>query len=640
MKFKKPNFLLMSTIVYGRFFAALILLASFYIYYFGRTGGLLLDDVVNMNLLDDLGSFFDLDQLLQFLVLQGKNNTLGRPVSLLSFAMQLNAWRAGDFASFKIVNICIHLLNGVFVWLISMRVGRQLDVGETATAVCSLLFLAFWVLHPINVSTVLYVVQRMAQLSSLFMLLSVWAYLKFRQDFSNDASVARYAVFSILLVSIGVLALLSKENGALIPVIILVCEMVLFSADSRSVLQKRWMALFVVFPVFIIISYLIYKGFSGSSLIREFSIYDRILTEPRVIMNYLSRIFFPRPSGLGLFYDDFVISRGLFVPAQTLPSLLCVVGFIFAAIFWRRRFPGYCFGVLWYIGGHLLESTTIMLEIGFEHRNYFPMIGMVIGFGYELERLFRGRVRPFLLILLAAIGIGTLGAIAATEARMWGNQMAMSAAWAKEKPQSERAQDLYAGVLAYNGFIDESFQQFKLSAHRFPRATAATSAMVSLACLERIGPKVDMSVVADRFSFGKFSFAPLTNLAKVVEEKESGRCLSVSNERLVILIDSLLSNPAYQYPEYKAHLYILKGRLHALGGQLNLAVGFLDDANAVYPRLDVAVHKVSWLMSANAWADARDALRSARDIAESNPADYLAFRHVMAQMEKTINSHI
>jgi len=66
------------------------------------------------------------------------------------------------------------------------------------------------------------------------------------------------------------------------------------------------------------------------------------------------------------------------VPAvSTVPAVL---GWRAASAVIRRQKEGpiVAFGVLFFLGGHLLESTILPLEIAHEHRNYLPMYGILL----------------------------------------------------------------------------------------------------------------------------------------------------------------------------------------------------------------------------------------------------------------------
>ena len=386
----------------------------------------------------------------------------------------------------------------------------------------------------------------------------------------------------------------------------------------------------------LIFVYLVFKGCNPNAQIRDYTVAERLLTEPRVILDYLGRIFFPRPSAFGLFYDDVEISRGLFFPVLTLPAIFAIIGSLLASFVLRHGFPALCFGVLWYFAGHLLESTTIMLEIGFEHRNYFPMTGLCMGVCFEVARQSRGRIRPSMMVPLSVVCVLFIAVLTFFEARLWGNQLYLSAVWAKEKPNSERAQDLYAGILAQSGFVADSYRKFTASSKHFANSSSALSASVVLTCIDSSLPKPDYDLVIARFKTSRFSFAPISNIERIIKEKESGRCEEIPSSQVRSMIYALMSNPPYAKSEYLSHLYMLLGRTYALDLALGPAVAFLSYSIQLQPRMDIAVHKVSWLISARAWVDAKIALEEIQEMGRRQPLDYLAFKKVILQMESIV----
>src|SRR5690554_5781774 len=103
-----------------------------------------------------------------------------RPLAMLSFA--LDVWRAGlDPAALKMTNIAIH---GITCFVLALFLRKLLilarwPVQRAATA--ALLLALLWAIHPLHVSSVLYIVQRMQTLNTLLLLLGLLAYLHMRQ---------------------------------------------------------------------------------------------------------------------------------------------------------------------------------------------------------------------------------------------------------------------------------------------------------------------------------------------------------------------------------------------------------------------------------------------------------------------------
>src|SRR5690606_37588290 len=137
------------------------------VYFPGLNGPFLFDDPPNI--LIPFQAWLDGKTGWQELVLGNRSGMLGRPISMLTFLA--NASTTGlSVVPFKATNVAIHILSGVLIYILLERLlacDPNLKVKARAIA---LLVTAIWLLHPMQVSTVLYVVQRMAQLSAFFTL--------------------------------------------------------------------------------------------------------------------------------------------------------------------------------------------------------------------------------------------------------------------------------------------------------------------------------------------------------------------------------------------------------------------------------------------------------------------------------------
>jgi tetratricopeptide (TPR) repeat protein len=151
---------------------------------------------------------------------------------------------------------------------------------------------------------------------------------------------------------------------------------------------------------------------------REFTAVERLMTEGRVLMDYLSREILPLPQRLS-FILKYRISRSLFDPPTTVLAWLAVSGLLFLAIRYRRRMPLISLAILWFFVNHLLESTFLMLEIAFVHRNYLPTVFLFLPLGAWIASRENVRHRHLawsgVVIVLILFAYGTH-----TRASIWG----------------------------------------------------------------------------------------------------------------------------------------------------------------------------------------------------------------------------
>ncbi len=429
--------------------ALLTLLVLCGIVYLGAlTGGFQFDDYYNivsnpalLAIGTPVQSWFDI-------ALSTASGVLRRPISMLSFGLNVALFGMNPFA-FKLANVGIHLVNGVLVYALARRLAGHLVPGIRANTApreewIALLAAGIWLLHPLSVSGVVYIVQRMNELATMFMLVGLVCYAEGRVRMQRRQPGLFRAIFG--LCSFGALAVFSKENGALIAPYALVIEAVCFrfvASDNRErAILKGFFFLTVAVPLALVAGYLAThpEWFTSSYAGRSFTFHERLLSEPRILIHYLLWIFVPNPAWMGLFHDDISISSSLLQPPTTLFSIAFLA--VLAASVWllRRRFPGLAFGVAWFLVGHSLESSIIPLELVFEHRNYLPMAGLILG---VLCTAFPPLVAAFgqrALLLGGLALLAILAGLTAIRATSWGNPVSMALSEAIHHPNSSRAQ--------------------------------------------------------------------------------------------------------------------------------------------------------------------------------------------------------
>ncbi|HRO64130.1 hypothetical protein [Thermomonas sp.] len=359
----------------------------------------------------------------------------------LTFALDYYGWGLDPFA-FKATNLVIHVLTtlvlvGLFRTLLS-AVGWTARKSSLAAAGMALV----WALHPLQVSTVLYVVQRMQTLCTLFLVLALWAWLRMRLE-QIEGRPAR--TFGMLTLLCWLLALASKEDAALFPLYALLLELTVLGFRASNPSTGRLLrhgftgfavAGLLVYLLWVTPHYWRWDAYPG----RDFSTLERLLTEGRVLVMYLGQILWPLPSRMPFFYDNFEISRGLMQPWTTLPSLLLIAALLAFAWHLRTRRPLLAFGILFFFAGHFMTSNVIGLELVFEHRNQLPLVGIVLAatdlITLVIQRLKLGKLPIYTACALAIVGLfaGTW-----TRASIWGNPTRFAKAAPRLAPQSPRA---------------------------------------------------------------------------------------------------------------------------------------------------------------------------------------------------------
>jgi len=365
-----------------------------------------------------------------------------RSLPTLSFA--LDFWRAGgmDPATFKTTNIAIHAVTAfALVWLYrSLLQGQVMNTWRTSWLAAALAL--SWAIHPMMVSSVLYTVQRLQTMGTLFLVIALIAYLKARHAQIEGRSGRNGFLLSALALA---LALGSKEDSALLPAYTLTLELTVlrFAANDAALGRnlKRGYTVVVgagalIYLFWVAPHYWSWEDYSG----RDFSTLERLLTQPRLLCLYLWQIVWPLPSHLPFYYDWVIPSRNVFHPWTTLPATGLIIALLTLAWHSRHTRPLMALGILWFFAAHFITSNVIGLELAFEHRNHFALIGAVLTLGSLLADLC-GKWRPS-APLQVAFCVTTLLALAGAtlqRAHSWSSAMRLAEAGTVAAPQSPRA---------------------------------------------------------------------------------------------------------------------------------------------------------------------------------------------------------
>lgn len=408
-------------------------------YWPGLYGDFLFDDFANLPALGRYGGVQDLTSLVWYLT-SGIADPTGRPVAMLSFLIDARDWPAAPFP-FKRTNLAIHLCNGLLLYSTLAALGRRTTPNHQHACLAALIATALWLLHPLWVSTVLYVVQRHAMLATFFVLAGLRSWIASRDAF--DAGRVRHGwIWAVAAVpAFGLLAGLSKANGFLLPLLLVVLQAsVLRQAGATHGQARVANAVFIWLPGLLVIAWLIHHGFHAAlaeSSNRPWTWEQRLLSQPRALCHYLWQLFVPGLDATGVFADGFAASRDWRTPWTTLPALFAVALMAGAAWMLRQRTPVLAAALGFFLVGHVMESSVVMLELYFEHRNYLPALLLFWPLAWWVSA--PGRFRRWLLA--GAISYVVVMPLAtALQARLWGDPLMLALVWAEQNPHSARAQ--------------------------------------------------------------------------------------------------------------------------------------------------------------------------------------------------------
>jgi hypothetical protein len=582
---------------------ALLLLAAA-CYWPGLHGTFLFDDFVNLNALGAMGPIDDGAALARYLTTASGDPT-GRPLALLSFLIDARDWPA-DPRPFLRTNLVLHLLDGVLLFALLRRLGRILAPDDTthATADWVAVFgMGAWLLHPLLVSTTLYIVQREAMLPTAFTLLGMLAYLHGRERHADNGKGLGWIAAGIG--ACGALAILSKANGVLLPILVLVLEATVLRANPRLLADLRgsrrlraWLAFWLLLPALVVAAYLLSQVAHLHDPIwnRPWTRAQRLLTEPRILLDYLGLLLAPRVVTAGLFNDGIVASTGLFSPVSTLPALLGLGALLAIAISARRRAPALAAALLFFFTGHLLESTVVPLELYFEHRNYLPSMLLFWGIGWWAAHEPRlARARPWLAGLVLVLLATTLH----SRADLWSQPVLQARLWAMAAPQSARAQS-HASMLEISaGQADKALARMRKAWDADPLSLQVALNVANTACEVDGLSRADIDRIGDTFERTRDNgtVAPRW-LEKAVTVAALHQCVGLELADVDRFAERALDNPALNaIPGRRMDLLSIRGMVAIERGDPLPALALFDDALAQYPNPSTAARQSAALAS-------------------------------------------
>jgi len=601
-----------------QFFLVVILCLYVWIYHPGLTGSFLFDDFANINKLGKYNGVRNLDTFIKF-VGNGIAGPTGRPISLLSFLLNGTNWPTDPYP-FKVTNVILHGLSGVFLFLLCRLLFISVNLKPQQAFIAALITTSFWLLHPFMVSTVLYVVQRMAMLSAFFSIAGLWLYCKGRLGLAHDSRKA-YITMSVALGLGTLLAILSKENGVLLPLLVACVELCIFKHPSSTAkpLNRYWAWLFLVLPSLGVIGILIHDinsyTFTHPFGNRNFNLPERLLTESRIVTEYLYYLIIPKLSYPGILNENITVSKNLWNPHTTLFCVLFIVGLISAALSLRKRLPFFALAMLFFFAGHVLESTTIGLELYFEHRNYLPAIFLFMPAGYffvtQSNRLIKGGIIAVLVICpLFTYQLSTL----------WGNELALTLFWAKQNPHSSRAQRTAALSLESKGNDLAALQLLSQAKLTVTDSLDLHWHWLGLKCRVNgvsVAEFNDIKQLSQTLVFNAYHF---NILQATVDTLLSPECKGLNGNNALELLDILLTNPGVVSDQrllFQPHH--LEGQIFAVTHQPKEALAEYKTVLDLTQNVEHGLVQVSVLASQGYYAEALQHLNDIEKILANTP---------------------
>lgn len=558
-------------------------------------GQFLFDDPIG---LEPIAKVHDWISAIDFLV-SGHSGPLRRPIAMATFLPQHKAWPDHP-ESMLVVNIAIHLINMVVAFILGVGLAR-LRLPENDDTNLSLWIglgvAVLWGLSPFLATTHLMIIQRVTSVSGLFVLTGlsafVWAHLVEHH----------HPRHTILLIIIGLglctfLAAFSKENGALLPLLALVILWCWIPAARRphTLTYRGLILLLAVIPGLMVLGYLLSiapeKFEHGYGALRYFTPEQRLMMQPSILMDYLRNLLLPRAVSVTPFMDQIPPPTSWFDPPITLVGLLFWLVLMALAIALRRSYPALLLGVLFFLTGHLVESSIVGLELYFAHRNYIPSFGAYFALIFSIAIVPETYKKSAVTLLIVYTGLFVLVLWQATST--WGQPDYAAERWLNENPYSERAVQFLALQYVRKGELQAARQVFDDAGQRRPDLPIIQIQRTQI-CQGNDTQYSDLlGEVATRLKTARFQPYASTVLAGDAQGNPSQFCPQRDYTALATMADALLENKPYTNDALSySHLLFTKAMASLNTENMTQAIDLLIESFNAYPHLDTAFYAAS-----------------------------------------------
>ncbi len=537
-------------------------------------------------ILKGLGDVTDIRSAINYIQAEINISPLNRPLSVASFLLNIGDWPA-NINGFRHINTLIHIFNGLLLALFSLRLAQIIPSLKNKAIGFAVTLSMLWMLHPFLASTSYHVIQRMVLLAATFSLFGSILYLYGRSLLEKLPGKA-YLWMTCGLVVSGGIGTLAKETAALTPLLIGVMEYTVLSyyVPVKDRCWGIWRTVFFGLPALALALYGMYFilfGITPGYHSRPFTFSERLFSESLILLKYVKQIVVPDISLMGPFQDDLSFIHGM--ELITLASLIIWVGLVSMAIYLRKRIPLFSFAVLFFLTGHLLESTVFPLELYFEHRNYLPSLG-VLGGAVALTWCTRHLWPKVMLMIYTAL----MGLLLWQTTTLWGDEYESSHRWVNAHQTSFRATlnlvNYYQKLGQTEAAADVLYQGYQ----RIPMDGWLSVTILSSQCFRTDQDKFIFAIeeVISKAPNLNFNFDTTTVLHGIIDMQNQGKCKQFNVRQVVDFTDGLLGNSKYSSKAQKSALLFAKARAMDITGEYQSALKHKIEAFRTLPTLIVA----------------------------------------------------
>lgn len=586
------------------------------LYWQGLNGPFLLDDVQNL-----CGAKIRDPSWQEWFRVSFANNSgpFGRPLSVASLALN-EYWLGSEAFGYKLINVCLHLTIGLLIYKLIYQLSVQLESNNDKTAsIIALITTFIWLIHPLQVSTVLYAVQRMAQMGTFFLVLGMLFYVQGRVKLS-------FLCWP--------LAILSKETGVLLPFYLLAIEYFIENAKHPNPKKLHHLLIISTLTALFSVAYYLnhYALYYQDFINKGYTLGQQIFTQIEILGFYIRLIFLPKLSHMSLFQDDFPIVTQ--ISWTLLFSITFFLSLMLVIFLTRKKYPILAFGVSFFFISHLIESSVLPLELVFEHRNYLAILGLIFIPSYYIGKSI---IRVFNLFIIISPLLIILCFMTFIRIQSWSNAELFLKLELLEHPNSPRAQVEWANFLLENNEFAQADIHLNLAHSLAPNNAGVILHRILIQCEQPHGDKKMIQQALNDIQYKTITPYAILVLDNLVQKSFKQQCSSISSENILKILDAGIHNSGVQTQKnYLATLYHLRAGMHVLHHNMHNAIQDLDTAYQLYPkRLGPLIEKVKLQIALKEQVAAQNTLNTIITLAQTQ---WIENRPVLIQLHNEIQA--
>lgn len=284
------------------------------------------------------------------------------------------------------------------------------------------------------------------------------------------------------------------------------------------------------------------QGLLSHYLTRPFTMEERLLTEGNVLIFYLRLLLFPSMGSMSLYHDDFPITRS--IDLTTIASFSLIIALLLLSFYLRKRSPLIGLGIVIFFTGHLFESTIFPLELVFEHRNYFPSIGVMLaiaGLGIVLSR-FASKLKPMIYISSSFV-FGLLIFQTWERSILWGTPEMLATYQYINHTSSPRANISMINLYLQKGNIPEALRHLKTLSSLRPYDASPELNTLRILCKTDTDITPIFNHAVQKLQNGKITPDASDTLSTLIAEYHNTKCKSLNDSQMLSLSQNAVHNP-------------------------------------------------------------------------------------------------